>query len=115
MKLSLYPAPGVAPSATSESLALGAWYDRHAVVRRMWAIRSAGALRVIVSLEPTIDNSDTFPTWFANSDQWIRELQCCAEGDIELQLIDEPLAEEFETDVEGDIVVAMSWRDPTFA
>ena len=49
MKLSLDPAQ--APRTRSpESRALASWYDGRPSVRRMWAIREARGLRVIVTL-----------------------------------------------------------------
>jgi hypothetical protein len=35
-----------------------------------------------------------------------------AGGFVELELIDEPQIDEIDTDAEGDVVVAMCWRDP---
>jgi hypothetical protein len=32
---------------------------------------------------------------------------------VELELLDEPPVDEFEIDLEGEIVAAISWRDPT--
>jgi hypothetical protein len=68
---------------------------------------------VIVALEPTVDDSDVLPVWLANSMAWVRELQAHAGGFVELELIDEPQIDEIDTDAEGDVVVAMCWRDPT--
>jgi hypothetical protein len=112
MKLSLDPSVTPAQTITAESLALAAWYDAHPAVRRMWAIREAEKLRVIVTLEPTIDNSDTHPAWLANSHAWGHELHSHTGSFVELELVDEPLINEIETDAEGDVVVAMCWRDP---
>lgn len=112
MKLSLDPSVTGPRAITAESLALAAWYDAHPAVRRMWAIRDAEKLRVIVALEPTVDNSDTHPAWLANSHAWIRELRSHTGSVVELELVDEPLINEIDTDAEGDVVVAMCWRDP---
>ena len=98
---------------TSESSALAAWYGSHAAIRQMWAFRNARTLRVVVILEPTIDDSDVYPAWFANSDTWIQELRSYTDSLVELELIVEPMIPEVETAIEGDLVVAMSWRDPT--
>ena len=112
MKLSLDPSVTALPTNTAESLALAAWYDAHRAVRRMWAIRDAEKLRVIVMLEPTVDNSDTHPAWLANGHAWARDLHSRTGGFVELELVDEPLINEIETDAEGDVIVAMCWRDP---
>lgn len=112
MKLSLDPTVTAPRFITSESLALATWYDAHPAVRRMWAIRHEQTLRVIVALEPSVDNSDVHPVWLACGMKWARELRSQAAGQVELQLIDEPSIDEFETDAEGDVVVAMCSRDP---
>lgn len=111
MKLSLDPYVTAPRTTTPESSALEAWYDAHPAVRRMWAIRDAQTLRVIVTLEPTVDNDDTLPAWLANGQAWVRELQSHTGSFVELELIDEPLLDEIETDAEGDLVIAMCWRD----
>ena len=80
----------------------------------MWAIKDVQALRAIVTLEPTVDNCDTYPVWFANSREWAREMQASTGSSVKLELIDEPSADAIEVDAEGEVVVAMSWRDPTF-
>jgi hypothetical protein len=112
MKLGPDPSVAAPRPATAESLALAAWYDAHPAVRRMWAIRDAEKLRVIVSLEPTVDNSDTHPAWLANSHAWVQELHAHTGSFVELELVDEPLMDDIETDAEGDLVVAVCWRDP---
>ena len=114
MKLSLDPSDAAPGNITSESLALSAWYDAHPAVRRMWAIKDAQALRVIVTLEPTVDDSDVYPAWLANSQAWVREMRATTGSAVRLELIDEPAADAIEVDGEGELVVAMSWRDPTF-
>ena len=112
MKLSLDPSVTAPRPITEEFLALSAWYDAHPIVRRMWAIEEAHALRVIIMVEPTVDDSDTYPIWFANSRQWTHEMQAKTGRFVRLQLIDEPSADEIEVDAEGEIIVAVSWRDP---
>jgi hypothetical protein len=114
MKLSLDPAVTAPRLITSESLQLAAWYDTHPSIRRMWAIRREQTLRVIVALEPTIDNSDVQPVWLAYGMAWARELNAhAAGGRVELEVIEEPQIDEIETDAEGDVVIAMCWRDPS--
>jgi hypothetical protein len=115
MKLSLDPDVDPTRRAiTAESLALSAWYDAHPVVRRMWGVRDAEKLRVIVTLQPTVDDSDTHPAWLANGEAWVHELRSRTGSCVELELAEEPLLNEIETDAEGDVVVAMCWRDPVF-
>jgi hypothetical protein len=113
MKLSLDPLATVPRHITAEAEALAAWYDAHPTIRRLWAIRDAQALSVIVTLEPTVDNSDTYPAWFACNQGWAREIRSITGSPVELELLDEPTVDEFEIDLEGEIVAAISWRDPT--
>jgi hypothetical protein len=113
MKLSLDPMATIPRHITAESVALAAWYDAHPTIRRLWAIRDANTLSVIVTLEPTMDNGDTYPTWFACSSGWAREVQSITVNAVKLELLEEPEVDEFEVDLEGEIVAAISWRDPT--
>jgi hypothetical protein len=112
MKLSLDPALAPPRSRSPESRALARWYDGRPSVRRMWAIRERQGLRVIVTLEPTVDDSDIVPTWLAHCGAWARELQAAAGGVVRLELVDEPVGDAVEIDAEGTIVAAMCWRDP---
>jgi hypothetical protein len=43
---------------------------------------------------------------------WARELQSHIGGSVELELVDEPRIDAVETDAEGEVVVALWWRDP---
>ena len=70
-------------------------------------------MSVIVTLEPTVDNDDTYPAWFACNQGWAREIRSITGSPVKLELLDEPLVDEFEIDLEGEIVAAISWRDPT--
>jgi hypothetical protein len=114
MKISLDPAVTAPRRITSESLALAAWYDAHPTVRRLWAIRDAQVLSLILTLEPTMDNGDTYPTWLACSQGWAREVQSITGSSVKMKLLDEPPAADFEIELEGEIVAAISWRDPTY-
>ena len=90
-----------------------AWYDAHPVVRRLWAVQEPQALRVILSLEPTMDNGDIAPVWLAHSSAWEREMRCFTGAAVRLEFVDEPLMNEIEIDASGEIIAAFSWRDPT--
>ena len=105
--------PTLPRHVTAEAEALAGWYDAHPAVRRLWAIRDALQLSVVLTLEPTVDNSDTYPTWFACSPAWSSEISSLVSSPVKIELLDEPLVDEFEIDVEGEIVAAISWRDPT--
>ena len=113
MKLSLDPRINAPCHVSAEAEALAQWYDTHPEIRRLWAIRGVQFLSVIVTLEPTMDNDDTYPAWFACSQHWAREIRSIADGPVILELLDEPTVDEFEIDLDGEIVAAISWRDPT--
>jgi hypothetical protein len=113
MKLRLDATRDAPPHVTAESEALSEWYDAHPNIRRLWAIRDAEALSVILTLEPTVDNSDTYPAWFACNQAWTREIRSVTGGAVRLELLDEPVVDEFEIELEGEIVAALNWRDPT--
>ncbi len=98
---------------SAEAEALADWYDAHPDVRRLWAIRGALALNVVITLEPTVDDSDTSPPWLACGRRWTSELQSLTNSTVSLELLEEPLASEFDIEFEGEIIAALSWRDPT--
>jgi hypothetical protein len=112
MKLSLDPDTESPQHISAEAEALADWYDAHPTIRRLWAIRSALALNVIVTLEPTVDNNDTYPAWFACSRGWSQEIQLLTGGMVSLEMLEEPVVSEFEVEIEGEIIAAISWRDP---
>jgi hypothetical protein len=114
MKLNLDPAITGPRHITAESEALADWYDATPDVRRLWAIRESRLLRVIVTLEPTMDNGDTSPVWFAQSAMWEQELRANTGGLVRLELVPEPHAPVFEVEADGEVVAAISWRDPAF-
>ena len=69
---------------------LSKWYASHAIVRRLWAMESGEAIRVVVTLEPTLDGDDTQPAWLANSWTWAQELRLRLQRIVHLELINEP-------------------------
>jgi hypothetical protein len=113
VKLSLDPEVGLPLHVSAVAEALSEWYDARPEIRRLWAIRSKLALNIIVTLEPTVDNNDTYPAWFAHSRGWASEIQSMTGGTVSLELLEEPSVREFEVEFEGEIVAAISWRDPT--
>ncbi len=113
MKLSLDPAAMMPAHVSAEAEALAEWYDAHPAIRRLWAVRDAQVLTVVLTLEPTMDNGDTSPAWLAFGRVWANEIQSLTGGDVLLEQREEPLACEFEVELEGEIVAAISWRDPT--
>lgn len=114
MKPCLCPPVSLGRSANPESAAVAAWYAAHSSVRRLWAIRDAYGLRVLVTLEPTPDGNDTYPAWIANRHAGAHELQLCTDPSVRLELLDEPVGDAAAVDAEGLIVATLSWRDPSF-
>lgn len=113
MKLNLDPVATMPRHVTAEGEALAGWYDAHPSIRRLWAIRSALALNVIVTIEPTVDNDDTSPPWLACGRGWAGEIQSLTGSTVSLELLEEPLTPEFDINFEGEVIAAFSWRDPT--
>jgi hypothetical protein len=113
VRITLDPACTSPRHVTAEAEALAEWYDSHPDVRRLWAIKDALALNVILTLEPTVDNGDTSPPWLACGRRWASEIQSLTGITVSLELLEEPLASEFDIELEGEIIAALSWRDPT--
>ena len=99
-------------SEDPESAAFAGWYATHSTVRRLRALSTSHQLQILVTLEPTHDDSDAYPAWLANCGAWARELQLCTDSPVRLQLLDEPMFDGSATDADGVIVTTLSWRDP---
>jgi hypothetical protein len=113
MKLSLDPLVIAPRNITAESLALAAWYDSQPLVRRLWGIKDAARLRVIIAVEPTNDGDDIYPVWLANSETWADELHWYTGSSVHLELIDESPFDGIEFDAESVVVADLFWRDAT--
>jgi hypothetical protein len=113
MKLSLDPSVFAPRNITAESLALAKWYDAHPDVQRLWGITDAQTLRVVVSIEPTHDSDDVYPTWVANGQTWARELHTLTGRAVELELVGESPLDGIEFRAESVIVADLFWRDAT--
>jgi hypothetical protein len=113
MKLSLDPLVIAPQNISAESLALAAWYDSQPLVRRLWGIKNAERLRVIVLVEPTHDGDDIYPVWLANSQAWTDELHLYTGNSVHLEQIDELPFDGIEFDAESVIVADLFWRDAT--
>ena len=95
---------------------LSKWYASHSIVRRLWAMESGEAIRVVVTLEPTLDGDDTQPAWLANSWTWAQELRLRLQRIVHLELINEPSVRVAATcDGDDALITEISWRDPTRA
>lgn len=104
----------------NESLATAAvlakWYASHSTIRRLWAIEEIEMIRVVVTLEPTLDGDDTQPAWLANSRKWAQELRLGLQRTVHLQLITEPPSHvESSCNWHSALITELSWRDPTRA
>ena len=101
------------PAAAAE---LVKWYASHSLVRHLWAIEASEAIRVVVTLEPTLDSDDTQPAWLANSWTWAQELRLRLQRTVHLELINEPSARvEASCDGASALITEISWRDPSSA
>lgn len=100
---------------TRESAALSAWYNSRPEIRRLWALRDAQGLRVLVHVERALDSNEIHPAWMANRDVWIDELQLRTGSPVRLENADVPFGDELVTDAPGVIVAALSWRGPSFS
>jgi len=101
--------------ATPESVTLSAWYGSRPEIRRLWAVRDAQGLRVVVDMEPANDSGEVHPAWMANRAQWADELQVRAGARVRLERADDPCGDEVATGLAGVIVAAFAWRDPSFS
>ena len=113
MKLSIDPSVTTPRNITAESLALALWYDCHPLVRRLWGIKVAQGLRVIVAIEPTLDNDDTFPSWLAKTETWVRELRSTTGSCVQLELINDLPWGGVEMDPGSVLIADLFWRDAT--
>jgi hypothetical protein len=112
MKLNHEPFVIAPDNITDESLALALWYDSKPAVRRLWGIEHDRRLRVIVTLEPTLDNDDIYPVWLLNTGTWARELRSRIGRPVQLELF---LASPWDIELDaGSVVIAdLHWRDGT--
>lgn len=93
---------------------LGKWYASHSIVRRLWAIEAPEAIRIVLTLEPTLDGDDTQPAWFANSWTWAQELRLRLQRQVHLELLNEPSARlAASCNSSSALITEISWRDPS--
>lgn len=113
MKINIDPVASCRVQVSSESLALAAWYDSQPAVRRLWGIKLTNLLRVVVSVEATLDNSDVLPVWLANRSAWANELSDFTRSAVQLELFDALTDVEIDVGTESVIVADLYWRDGT--
>ena len=113
MKLKHEPFVVAPQDVTAESLALARWYDTQPAVRRLWGIRHEQRLRVIVAIEPTLDNDDVFPAWLVNSDEWVNELELGTGSPVQLELLQESPWGGIDVDSGSVVIADLFWRDAT--
>ncbi len=112
MKYDLNPSLKAARNVSARIPELADWYASHAAVRHVWAIAEREEIRIVVTLEPTLDGDDTQPIWLANSQSWVQELRWRMNRDIRLELIHEPWITELQIDTDSVVFAEYSWRDP---
>jgi hypothetical protein len=93
--------------------ALAEWYSSHSVVRRLWALETIDAIRIVVTLEPTPDGDDTQPAWLANSSSWAQEIRLRTQRMVSLEMINDPSQIESSCDAASAWIAEISWRDPS--
>jgi hypothetical protein len=113
VKLRLDPSVAASWHLSRESSVLAAWYDSHPSVRRLWGMRLAQKLRVVVSVEATHDNSDLLPVWLANRAEWARELSSATGLLVELELFASYPFEGIDLDPGEAVVADLCWREST--
>jgi len=96
-----------------ESTLLAAWYDCHAVVRRLWGARTNLNLRVILAIEATHDNDDLMPVWLTNYSTWLHELQGATRMPVTLELFGSYPFESVRLHPQEILIADLCWRDPT--
>ena len=111
MNLSLDASLECGLGQTAEAAVLATWYASHSVVRRLWAIEGIDVIRIVVKLEPTLDDDDTQPTWLANSWTWAQELQLRMHRTVHLEMISAHLPIECAFDRDSALLTEISWRD----
>ena len=113
MKVSSDPAVPVEGIIVEESLALARWYDAHPSIRRLVGITVGEGLRVIVAIDPTLDDDDILPVWLANTRIWTKEL-CVQTGRfVQLELTQDLPADGIEVDPNSRLIADLFWRDAT--
>lgn len=105
---------GVNQSLPAEELptALSKWYTAHSSIRRLWAVEEQEALVVFITLEPTSDGDDAFPTWLAKSHDWAGDLRTRTSREVHLKLIVSGTFEDSYVEPECAMIAQLSWRDP---
>ena len=98
---------------TAESLALAQWYDGHPSIRRLRGIKVAGGLRVIVAIDPTMDDDDILPVWLANIRIWTDELVVQTGRSVRLELTQDPSGGGVDFDPGSSLIADLFWRDAT--
>ena len=113
MNVSINPSVPAEERFTSDSLALAWWYDTHPSIRRLWGIKVADGLRVIVAIDPTLDDDDILPVWLANTRIWTNELNVQTGTSVRLELTQDPSGDEIDFDRGSGLIADLSWRDAT--
>lgn len=96
---------------TAESLALARWYGTHPSIRRLVGITIGEGLRVIVAIDPTLDDDDILPVWLANTRIWTKELCMQTGRSVQLEVTQDLSADGVEVDPDSSLIADLFWRD----
>jgi hypothetical protein len=113
MGVSSNPAVPIEEKITAESLALARWYDAHPSIRRLVGITVGEELRVVVVIDPTLDDDDILPVWLANTRIWSKELCVQTRRSVRLELTQHLPGDGFEVDPGSSLIADLFWRDAT--
>ena len=104
--------PDATPPPAAIEINLDRWYSEQPAIRRLLAVDSRLSLTILVTLEPTPDGSDSFPTWLAMQGKWKADLQTLANRDTHLSLVALDVYENASAGSDGDVIADICWRDP---
>ena len=113
MNVSINPVVPAEERFTADTLALAGWYDTHPSIRRLWGIEVADGLRVIVAIDPTLDDDDILPVWLANTRLWTNELGVQTGRFVRLELTLDPSGNGIDFDAGSSLIADLCWRDAT--
>lgn len=111
MNLALEPKSDDDRRLDAASWVLAAWYAAHPSILRLWAVRDARCMRVVVTLEPSPDSDDLYPVWLANGHDWAHDLQSRLEAPVQLEVQYETSLDELGVGADSVLIAELFWRD----
>jgi hypothetical protein len=112
MKTSIDTSSSTGPEAAELPAVLSQWYAANPAVRRLWAVEDSFAVRIHLTLEPTLDGPDTLPVWLAHCHNWTRDLQLLTNRDVQLRLVDADVFAGSPMLMDETLLAELHWRDP---